>query len=154
MIHRRHSSRWFVTVTFAAAQVVQGALVNHVHADEQRGADHTTVPHFHWHEDHADHHDAADLGEVGAAAAASDSVASAVRHEHDDDAIDVEAVIAASPEGEGARRDAADATTLNFRIVTAFAAIALPPPEAVAEPPPDFASNACPLYLRTLSLRI
>lgn len=127
----------------------------HAHESGAKSVDHDVRRHVHvhshdhvhgFHEQH-DHHDeqlAADPGESHPGESAT---------QHDDDAIYLEDALA-TPASVRVWNDADEVIAGLANLVDRLSSIDLPPPLAVAAPPPDPRIFGPPIFLRQLSLRI
>lgn len=139
----------------AALLATRVAPFCHAHESGEEPVGHDSRPHLHVHSHehphghHAphDHHNkklAADSGKSRPGESAS---------QHDDDAIYLIESLAA-PASVRASNDVDEVTTTLANLADQLWSIDLPPPIAVAAPPPDPRIFGPPLFLRQLSLRI
>ncbi len=127
----------------------------HAHESGEEPVGHDSRPHVHVHShehahghhaphDHQDEQWAADSGKSHPGESAS---------QHDDDAIYLVESLA-TPATVRACSEADDVSAILANLVDQLSSIVLPPPIAVAAPPPDPRIFGPPLFLRQLSLRI
>lgn len=143
------------TVSLAALLLAQFLPALHAHLHVVDLSEVSVRPHFHLHghdDDHDHHltsHDVIDEHHD----LVPDRNGASFQREHDDDAVFVDVLPGLPATGADCSIKSASG---GFGIVVdcgAVTSIELPPPEAVAEPPPAIL-NALPIFLRTHSLRI
>lgn len=140
-----------LAVALLATRVVP---LEHAHVSGSEPSDHGSRRHVHTHgHDHGHTHEALHADEER-----HDDVEQDVNHghvstPHDEDALYLDDVLAT----RATERGDASLVMLDLHVMAwavSFPLIGLPPPKAVAEPPPDSLPVSLPLYLRNLSLRI
>ena len=145
--------RTALNLTLVFALLAQGMPLHHGHSEGGQPVDHDARPHFHFHGHDGHHHEAAHYHDVEERPAPSPD-GWQPGHKHDDTAVYVQVTPAVPSDAKGLSADTLSLSAVNCVSSGHFSAVHLPPPEAVAEPPPGAFPAGLPIYLRTLSLRI